>query len=286
MALVAVGLLFKIGAVPFHTWVPDVYTGAPSPITAFMSVATKIAGVVGMMRVLYVGLGALRWDWQPLLAVLAVATMGVGCLVGLVQSDIKRLLAYSSIAHAGFMMVAIAGAYTVQTGMAQGFSGSFSSVMVYMVGYGLATIGMFVIVMMVRKAGGESNEIASWAGLGRRYPWLGVLVTVFMLSFAGIPLTFGFVGKLLVLTAGWRGGWAWLSLLGVLFSAVAAFFYLRVVAVVFFRAPGEAAEGVEVSPISIGSWIALVVCAIAVVAFGIYPQPLMNVFDHASTFLR
>lgn len=286
MALVAVGLLFKIGAVPFHTWVPDVYTGAPSPVTAFMSVATKIAGVVGMMRVLYVGLGALRWDWQPLLAVLAVATMGVGCLVGLVQSDIKRLLAYSSIAHAGFMMVAIAGAYTVQTGMAQGFSGSFSSVMVYMVGYGLATIGMFVIVMMVRKAGGESNEIASWAGLGRRYPWLGVLVTVFMLSFAGIPLTFGFVGKLLVLTAGWRGGWAWLSLLGVLFSAVAAFFYLRVVAVVFFRAPGEAAEGVEVSPISIGSWITLVVCAIAVVAFGIYPQPLMNVFDHASTFLR
>jgi NADH-quinone oxidoreductase subunit N len=173
MALVAVGLLFKIGAVPFHTWVPDVYTGAPSPVTAFMSVATKIAGVVGMMRVLYVGLGALRWDWQPLLAVLAVATMGVGCLVGLVQSDIKRLLAYSSIAHAGFMMVAIAGAYTVQTGMAQGFSGSFSSVMVYMVGYGLATIGMFVIVMMVRKAGGESNEIASWAGLGRRYPLAG-----------------------------------------------------------------------------------------------------------------
>jgi len=286
MGLVCVGVLFKVGAVPFHTWVPDVYTGAPSPVTAFMSVATKIAGVVAMIRVLYVGLGALRWDWQPLVAVLAVATMAVGCLVGLVQTDMKRLLAYSSIAHAGFMLVGIAGAYTVQTGMTQGSSGSFSSVMVYLTGYGLATIGMFVIIMMVRKSGGESNEIASWAGLGRRYPWLGAMVTLFMLSFAGIPLTFGFIGKLLVLTAGWRGGWAWLSLLGVLFSAVAAFFYLRVVAVVFFRSPGPAAEAVEVSPISTGSWLVLVICALATLGFGLYPQPLIDVFDHAATFLR
>ncbi len=286
MALVAVGLLFKIGAVPFHTWVPDVYTGSPSPVTAFMSVATKIAGVVGMMRVLYVGLGALRWDWQLLLAVLSVATILVGSVIGLVQTDIKRLLAYSSISHAGFVMVGIAGAFAVQTGMAQNSSGSFSSVMVYLTAYGLATIGMFVVILMVRRAGGESNEIASWAGLGRRYPWLGAVVTLFMLSFAGIPLTAGFVGKLLVFTAGWRGGYAWLALVGVLFSAVAAFFYLRVVAVMFFREPGEAAEGVELAEISAGSWIVLVVCALATLVLGIFPQPIIDVFDHASTFLR
>ncbi|VEI03976.1 NADH-quinone oxidoreductase subunit N [Acidipropionibacterium jensenii] len=286
MVLVSVGLLFKIGAVPFHNWVPDVYTGAPSPVTAFMSVATKIVGVIGMMRVLYVGLGAMRWDWQPLIALLAVATILLGSVIGLVQTDIKRLLAYSSIAHAGFIMVAIAGAYTVQTGMAQNSSGSVASVMVYLTGYGLATIGMFVIIMMVRRSGGESNDLASWAGLGRRYPWLGVAVTVFMLSFAGIPLTAGFVGKLLVLSAGWRGGFAWLALVGVLFSVVAAFFYLRVIAVVFFRAPGEAARSVEVSAISAGSWIVLVVCALATVFFGVYPQPLIEVFEQAGTFLR
>ncbi|WP_114046114.1 NADH-quinone oxidoreductase subunit NuoN [Acidipropionibacterium virtanenii] len=286
MVMVSVGLLFKVGAVPFHNWVPDVYMGAPTPVTAFMSVATKIAGVVGLTRVLYVGLGGLRWDWQVLLAVVAVATIVIGSVVGLVETEMKRLLAYSSISHAGFILVAVAGAFTAQTGMAQGSFGSWSSVMVYLTGYGLATIGMFVIIAMIRRAGGESTELASWAGLGRSHPWLGALVTLFMLSFAGIPLTAGFIGKLMVFTAGWRGGLAWLSLIGILFSLVAAYYYLRVIWVMFFRTPGRAAEEVEVAPLSTGGWIVLIVCALGTLGLGIVPQPLIEMFDNASTFLR
>lgn len=286
MVMVSVGLLFKVGAVPFHNWVPDVYMGAPTPVTAFMSVATKIAGVVGLTRVLYVGLGGLRWDWQVLLAVVAVATIVIGSVVGLVETEMKRLLAYSSISHAGFILVAVAGAFTAQTGMAQGSFGSWSSVMVYLTGYGLATIGMFVIIAMIRRAGGESTELASWAGLGRSHPWLGALVTLFMLSFAGIPLTAGFIGKLMVFTAGWRGGLAWLSLIGILFSLVAAYYYLRVIWVMFFRTPGRAAEEVEVAPLSTGGWIVLIVCALGTLGLGIIPQPLIEMFDNASTFLR
>ncbi|AFV90400.1 MAG: NADH-quinone oxidoreductase subunit NuoN [Acidipropionibacterium acidipropionici] len=286
MVMVSVGLLFKVGAVPFHNWVPDVYMGAPSPVTAFMSVATKIAGVVGLTRVLYVGLGGLRWDWQVMLAVVAVATIVVGSLVGLVETEMKRLLAYSSISHAGFILVAVTGAFTVQSGMAKGSFGSWSSVMVYLTGYALATIGMFVIIAMIRRAGGESTELASWAGLGRSHPWLGALVTLFMLSFAGIPLTAGFIGKLMVFTAGWRGGFAWLSLIGILFSLVAAYFYLRVIWVMFFRKPGHAAEDVAVAPLSIGGWIVLIVCALGTLVLGIVPQPLIEMFDNASTFLR
>ncbi len=286
MILVAVGLLFKVGAVPFHNWTPDVYTGAPSPVTAFMMIATKMVALVGLMRVLYVALGGMRWDWQIILAVVAVASMAVGSIVGLAQSDMKRLLAYSSIAHAGFILVGVVGAFTVQTGMTAGQTGSVSSVLVYLAGYGLATIGFFVIVLMVRKAGGESTEIASWAGLGRSHPALGALVVLFMLSFAGIPLTAGFTGKLVVFLAGWRGGFAWLVLLGVIFSLVAAFFYLRVIVVVFFRAPGEQAEDVEVGSPSTVGWIVLVVCALGTLALGLFPQPIIDMFNHAATFLR
>lgn len=198
-----------------------------------MAVATKLVALVGLMRVLYVGLGAMRWDWQIVLAVVAVASMGVGAIVGLAQTDMKRLLAYSAIAHAGFVLVGVVGAWTTQTGMAEGQTGSVSSVLVYMTAYGLASIGFWLLILMVRRAGGESTEIASWAGIGRSHPWIGVLVVIFVLSFAGIPLTAGFTGKLVVFLAGWRGGYAWLVLIGVLFSLVAAAFYLRIIVVVF-----------------------------------------------------
>lgn len=286
MILVSVGLLFKVGAVPFHSWTPDVYTGAPSPVTAFMSIATKMVAVMGLMRVLYVGLGSHRWDWQLVLAVVAVATMAVGAVVGLAQTDVKRLLAYSSIAHAGFILVGVVGAWTIGTGMTPGQSGSVSSVLVYLAAYGLSTIGFFMVILMVRKAGGESTEIASWAGVGRTHPWLGALMVLFLLSFAGIPLTAGFTGKLMVFLAGWRGGYAWLVLLAVIFSLVAAYFYLRVVMVVFFREPGPEAEGVEVASPSTVGWIVLVLCALGTLALGIAPQPVIDLMDHASTFLR
>ena len=286
MILVAVGLLFKIGAVPFASWTPDVYTGAPTPVSGWMAVATKLVALVGLMRVLYVGLGAMRWDWQIVLAVVAVASMGVGAIVGLAQTDMKRLLAYSAIAHAGFVLVGVVGAWTTQTGMAEGQTGSVSSVLVYMTAYGLASIGFWLLILMVRRAGGESTEIASWAGIGRSHPWIGVLVVIFVLSFAGIPLTAGFTGKLVVFLAGWRGGYAWLVLIGVLFSLVAAAFYLRIIVVVFFRSAKEGDDPVEVAEPSIAGWITLIVCAVFTIVMGVAPQPIIDLFNQASTFLR
>lgn len=286
MVLVAVGLLFKVGAVPFASWTPDVYTGAPTPVSGWMAVATKLVALVGLMRVLYVGLGAMRWDWQIILAVVAVASMAVGAVVGLAQTDMKRLLAYSAIAHAGFVLVGVVGAWTIQTGMTPGHTGSVSSVLVYMTAYGLSSIGFWLLILMVRRAGGESTEIDSWAGLGRKHPWFGVLVVIFVLSFAGIPLTAGFTGKLVVFLAGWRGGYAWLVLLGVLFSLVAAAFYLRIIAVVFFRNPKDENDPVEVAEPSIAGWITLIICAVFTIVMGVAPQPIIDLFNQASTFLR
>ena len=286
MVLVAVGLLFKVGAVPFASWTPDVYTGAPTPVSGWMAVATKLVALVGLMRVLYVGLGAMRWDWQIILAVVAVASMAVGAVVGLAQTDMKRLLAYSAIAHAGFVLVGVVGAWTIQTGMTPGHTGSVSSVLVYMTAYGLSSIGFWLLILMVRRAGGESTEIDSWAGLGRKHPWFGVLVVIFVLSFAGIPLTAGFTGKLVVFLAGWRGGYAWLVLLGVLFSLVAAAFYLRIIVVVFFRNPKDENDPVEVAEPSIAGWITLIICAVSTIVMGVAPQPIIDLFNQASTFLR
>ncbi|WCC79594.1 NADH-quinone oxidoreductase subunit NuoN [Cutibacterium equinum] len=286
MVLVSVGLLFKVGAVPFASWTPDVYTGAPTPVSGWMAVATKLVALVGLMRVLYVGLGAMRWDWQIILAVVSVASMAVGAVVGLAQTDMKRLLAYSAIAHAGFVLVGIVGAWTIQTGMAPGQTGSVSSVLVYMTAYGLSSIGFWLLILMVRRAGGESTEIDSWAGLGRQYPWFGVLVVIFVLSFAGIPLTAGFTGKLVVFLAGWRGGYAWLVLVGVLFSLVAAAFYLRIIVVVFFGNPKEEDDPVEVADPSVAGWITLIMCAVCTVVMGVAPQPIIDLFNQASTFLR
>ncbi|MGA4508816.1 NADH-quinone oxidoreductase subunit NuoN [Propionibacteriaceae bacterium G1746] len=285
MVLTLVALLFKIGAVPFHAWTPDVYTGAPTQITAYMAIATKAAAVIAMMRLLYVGLGGIQWDWQPLVALLSVLTMLVGSVIALSQSDIKRMLAYSSIAHAGFLMVAIAGGVTADNGN-NALAGSVSSVLFYMVAYGLATLGAFAIVMMVRKAGGEANHMAAWAGLGRKNPLVATLMALFMLSFAGIPLTAGFIGKLQVFLAAWAGGYAWLVLVAVVMSLVAAYFYLRFVVIMFFIEPGEPAEGVTVDQPSWMTWTVIIVCALGTLALGVWSGPLADLAIRASEFLR
>lgn len=283
VVMVVVGLLFKIGVVPFHSWTPDVYTGAPTPITAFMAIATKAAAVIALLRFLFVALGSLAWEWQPLIAVLAVLTMLIGSTIALTQSDIKRLLAYSSVAHAGFLLVAIAGA---QAGGASTSTTTVGSVLFYLAAYGFATLGAFGIVTMVRKAGGESTSLASWAGLGRKNPVVAALFTLFLLSFAGIPLTGGFVGKLLVFMAAWSGGYEWLVLVAVLLSVVAAFFYLRVIVVMFFREPGEAAEGVTVAKSGIGTWVVVILAAVGTLVLGLWSGPLTQLAQQASIFLR
>jgi NADH-quinone oxidoreductase subunit N len=284
MAMLGVGLLFKFGAVPFHSWTPDVYVGAPTPVTGFMAACTKIAAVGALMRVFYVGLGADRWDWQPAMAIIAVATMAVGSVLAITQTDVKRMLAYSSIAHAGFMMTAFVGASQAITGSKPGALTSVSSVMFYLVAYGAATIGAFALVTMVRDSTGEATTLNSWIGLGRRHPLAATIFSIFMLSFAGIPLTSGFVGKWAVFAAAWSGGVQWLVVVAVVISVVAAFFYIRVIVLMFFADPGRMATSV-VRP----GWTTLTavgVGLVATVAFGVFPGPLLALAQQAGEFIR
>lgn len=283
LGLVTVGVLFKIGAVPFHNWVPDVYVGAPTPVTAFMAICTKLAAAVGLLRILYVGLGSLRWDWQAALALVAVLTMIVGALIGLMQNDVKRMLAYSSVAHAGFILVGVVGAATVENGLAEGHIGSVSAVLFYLAAYGLATLGAFAILTLVRRSGSEATSFTAWAGLGRRNPLLGVLMTIFLLSMAGIPLTGGFIGKVLVFMAGWTGGYEWLVLVAVVASLITAGFYFRLVWVIFGQVPN--AETAVVSP-GLGTQLVVWLGALGTLLLGVVPGPLMDVAINAAGFLR
>ncbi|GEA86364.1 NADH-quinone oxidoreductase subunit NuoN [Cellulomonas cellasea] len=251
--MVLVGLLFKVGAVPFHAWTPDVYQGAPTPITAFMAACTKVAAFGALVRIVYVVLPDLQWDLAPALWTVAILTMVVGTVAALLQTDVKRMLAYSSIAHAGFVLTGIIA--LTQDGLA--------SVLFYLLAYGAATIGAFAIVTLVRErsgaagvagdgmdgadaAGGsvlgEATHLSQWAGLGRTNPLLAGTFTLFLLSFAGIPLTAGFTGKFAVFSAAVGGGATALAVVGVLASAAAAFFYVRVIVLMFFTSPATDAR--------------------------------------------
>lgn len=282
LLLVSVGLLFKIGAVPFHAWTPDVYMGAPTPVTAFMAVATKTAAVAALLRVFFVALGGAQWDWQLLFSVVAVATMVLGATVALAQNDIKRLLAYSSIAHAGFILVGVVGAVA---GGANVSVSSVSSIAFYLLTYGLASFGAFAIVTMVRRAGGEANHLDAWRGLGKRNPLLAALMTLFMLSFAGIPPTAGFIGKLTVFSAAWVGGYGWLVLVALLTSAVAAYLYLKVIVVMWFRDADEDTVGTVEHP-SPWTWVVLVVTALATLVLGLVPGSVLTLLADAAQFIR
>ncbi len=287
MGLLGIGLLFKFGAVPFHSWTPDVYTGAPTAVTAFMAACTKIAAIGALLRVFYVALGASRWDWQPLMAIVAVATMAVGSVLAITQTDVKRMLAYSSIAHAGFILTAFVGASQAVSGATAGTLTSISSVMFYLVAYGAATIGAFALVTMVRDTTGEATLLSSWIGLGRRSPLTAAVFALFMLSFAGIPLTSGFIGKWAVFATAWSGGQEWLVVVAVVISVVAAFFYIRVIVLMFFSEPDAVVErpAAVVRP----GWTTLAVVgvgAVATLAFGVIPGPLLALAQQASEFIR
>jgi NADH-quinone oxidoreductase subunit N len=248
--LLMVGLFFKVGAVPFHLWTPDVYQGAPTPITGFMAAGTKVAAFAAMVRVVYVMLpGGTGLNLSVLIWTVAIATMVVGSVAVLVQSDIKRLLAYSSVAHAGFILTAVAAGWGTDDAATVGPW----AVLVYLLAYALATVGAFTVVAMVRERSesggltGEATNLRQWAGLGRTNPVIGACFLLFLLSFAGIPLTAGFVGKFAVFSAAVAGG-AWpLALIGVLASAVAAFAYFKVVVLMYFPARAErpAAEATD-----------------------------------------
>lgn len=280
--LVLVGLLFKIGAVPFHAWVPDVYQGAPTPVTGFMAAATKTAAFGAILRLLYVAAPGFTWDLEPVLWAVAIASMLLGTLVAIVQTDVKRMLAYSSVAHAGFALVAI----VVLTDQGP------SALMFYLLAYSLATVGAFALVTLVRERDpegnvtGEATHLSQWAGLGRRHPVLAGMMTVFLLSFAGIPLTAGFVGKFTAFVAAADGG-AWpLVLIAVLASAAAAFFYVRLIVLMYFTAPEESERpGADAVVPGTLTAVALWVCAVGTVVLGVWPAPVLDLLTQASRFV-
>ncbi len=273
-ALVVMGLLFKVGAVPFHMWTPDVYQGAPTPVTGFMAAATKVAAFGALLRLLYVVLPGLRWDWRPVMWGVAILTMLGGAVVAITQTDIKRLLAYSSIAHAGFLLAGVIA--TSEDGI--------SSVLFYLAAYSFVTLGAFAVVTLVRDAGGEATHLSKWAGLGRRSPLLAAVFAVFLLAFAGIPLTSGFAGKFAVFKAAAEGGAGALVVVGVLASAIAAFFYLRVIVLMFFSEPR--ADGPSVAVPSAMTTSAIALGVVVTVVLGVAPQYFLDLAGQAGVFVR
>ena len=269
LALLLIGLLFKAGAAPFHAWIPDVYEGAPTPVTALMASCTKVAAFGAIMRVLYIAFTTTRWDWRPVIWAVAVITMAVGAILGLTQTDVKRMLAYSSIAHAGFILVGLIALDR------QGVS----STMFYLLTYGFTTIGAFAVVTLVRDSEGEATHLSQWSGLARRSPWLAAVFTLFLLALAGIPLTSGFTGKFVVFRAAYDIAGP-LVVIALIASAIAAFFYLRIVVMMFFAEPAE--DGPTVSIPSALSTIAITVGTAATLVLGVFPQPLLDLADKAA----
>ncbi|MBV9353748.1 MAG: NADH-quinone oxidoreductase subunit NuoN, partial [Mycobacterium sp.] len=274
LALLAVGLLFKVGAVPFHSWIPDVYQGAPTPITGFMAAATKVAAFGALIRVVYVALTPLHAQWRPVLWAIAILTMTVGTVTAVNQNDVKRLLAYSSIAHVGFIL----------TGVIADIPAGISSTMFYLVAYSFSTVGAFAVVGLIRNDDGDEDaEMSRWGGLGRRYPVVGALFSMFLLAFAGIPLTSGFVSKFAVFKAAAQGGAVPLVIVGVVASGVAAYFYVRVIVSMYFTDPP--ADPPHVVMPSAWSKAAIAVCAVVTIALGVFPQPLLDLVERAAQFV-
>ncbi|MBF8251764.1 MAG: NADH-quinone oxidoreductase subunit N [Actinobacteria bacterium] len=274
IAFVSIGLLFKVGAVPFHAWSPDVYQGAPTPVTGFMAAATKVAAFGAMLRIYYTVFANAEWSWSPLLSAIAIITMLFGSLVAIAQRDVKRMLAYSSIAHAGFLLAGV---------IALNKAGLEASIF-YLFAYGVATVGAFAVVTLVRDSGGEVTDLNRWKGLGKRSPWVAATFAGFLLAFAGIPLTSGFIGKFSIFSAAYENGAKGVVIAGVLSSAVAAFFYIRVIVLMFFTDPIQDGTSIEIP--SILTRTAISSSIVLTILLGVYPAPLLTMITNFSTFIR
>jgi NADH-quinone oxidoreductase subunit N len=266
-----VGLGFKIAAVPFHMWTPDAYQGAPSPVTGFMAAASKLAGFAALLRLLESTLFPLRADWRPLLIGVAVATMVVGSVLAVVQEDLKRLLAYSSIAHAGFVLTGVIAAND------QGVSGA----LFYLATYGVTVLGGFAVLSALGDEGERRMSLSEYRGLFYENPLMAGALTLFLLSLAGVPITAGFVGKLLVFGAVIDAGYAWVAVAGVLASAIAAFFYLRVMVVMYMQEPDEERPATRIGPIAAG---VVGLAAAATIVLGLAWGPLADLAEKATFF--
>lgn len=274
IAFLSVGLLFKVGAVPFHAWSPDVYQGSPTAITGFMAAATKVAAFGAILRIFYVAFANAEWQWKPALVIISIITMAFGSVVAITQRDVKRMLAYSSIAHAGFLLAGV---------IALSKSGLESSIF-YLFAYGVATVGTFGIVSLIRDSSGEVGDLNRWSGLGKRSPLLASTFAFFLLAFAGIPLTSGFIGKFSIFSAAYESGNTSILIAGVLSSAVAAFFYIRVIVLMFFKDPVE--DGTSVLIPSALTTITITISAVITLLLGIFPAPLIDFIASTAFFTR
>ncbi|MBM7508814.1 NADH-quinone oxidoreductase subunit N [Nocardioides salarius] len=283
IGMLMVGLLFKVGAVPFQAWTPDVYQGAPTAVTAFMAAGTKIAAFGAILRLLYVAFGAERWSWQPMLWVVAILTMLVGAVLAIVQTDVKRMLAYSAIAHTGFLLTGVLGVQGAGA-LAEGQVTSLQSVLFYLLTYSFATVGAFAVVTLVRDSSGEASAMERWAGLGARSPLVAGAFAFFLLSMAGIPLTAGFTGKWAVFTVALSAG-AWpVVAVAIAASVVSVFFYIRLIRVMYFAVPeGEVASVTTPSPLTTA---VIVVGVVGTLALGVLPGPVLDLAADAGQFIR
>ena len=268
LGLLLVGFGFKTSAVPFHMWAPDVYQGAPTSVTALIATGSKAAAFAALIRVLVVALPSARADWTALLWAVAVVTMTLGNVVAIAQSNFKRMLAYSSIAHVGYMLV----------GLVAGGAPGAGAVLFYLLAYTFTTAGTFGVITLCTRAGEEAVEVGDYAGLGRRHPVLAATLGLFLLSLVGIPPLAGFVGKFYLFGAAVRAGFVWLAVIGVLNSAVAAYYYLRVLVYMYMREPEGAAAAWAPS---FAGGLALAIALAGVVLLGVVPAPFADLAQAA-----
>ncbi len=273
-AMIFVGLAFKVSAAPFQVWAPDVYQGAPTPAAAFMSAGPKAAAFAVLLRIFMTTFDSISSRWEPLVWIVALATMIVGNFAALSQTNIKRVLAYSSIAHAGYVLVALTAHSRV----------GVSAAMFYLMAYAFMNVGAFTVVAHFSRKREKFLNVEDFAGLGEKQPVTAALFTVFLLSLIGVPLTGGFFGKFYIFKAALDSNLLWLTVLGLLNSAVAAYYYLRIIVVMYFREPGEATGSLQ--PMTAGIKTALWASAIATLILGIFPSPVLDFADSSARLLK
>jgi NADH-quinone oxidoreductase subunit N len=263
--LLAAGLFFKVAAVPFHIWTPDVYVGAPTPVTAYLAVASKAASFAILIRIFYEGLGtAIQADWQWVLAIVSAATMIWGNLAALTQDNVKRMLAYSSIAHAGYVLMGVLAASEI----------GLWSVIFYLLAYTFITFGAFAMVILLERKEYAGETCADYAGLAQRSPFLAAMMVIFLVALTGIPPTGGFFGKVYLFAAAVQAGWTWVAVVGVVTSAISLYYYFRIVVYMYQQDTTESAPVPLKAPALVA---AIAFCAFATILLGLYPEPFIQI---------
>lgn len=277
---IVAGFGFKVTAVPFHMYAPDVYQGAPTPVTIFLAVGPKAAAFAALARVLSAVGTSMAADWLPLIGALAVLTMTVGNIAAVLQSNVKRMLAYSSVAHSGYVLIGVA-AMAGAGGTAKGAPGIVASVIFYLFAYTIMNVGAFSLLMCMRRGDGFGEELADFSGLGRRRPAVAAAMVLFLLSLAGIPPTIGFLGKLYIFAAAMRAGLYWLALAGVVNVVISLFYYARIIVHMYMRE--QEVEVTDVKSVPLG--LAIGITAAATVVLGIFPQAVLSAIERSANIV-